>query len=354
MTLGQPLFMENDTTDQHAIQFRQMLKDIFGEKVGVLGAGDLAVTQRGAGANMSVDVAAGSVVWNGSVVAAQGFYYAFNDATVNVAITASNPSNPRIDSIIVKARDAFYSGTDNDGQILAIAGTPAGSPSPPDLVALGHTNYIILANVTVGAGVTSIVNANIATQAVQAVARGGIQVVNAPTDVLVPAEGDHAWDQVLDRGLKRINGAWEYARPTVFGGANNPANTDDIGFTNNNTYGLVKSLTVNPSRDCLLRIEATSEPAAATGTAGEQFMDYRIQVDNNNHPISGVDNTWNFHWTIWSTTGGLSQTVCLVIDWPIDAGSHTIDVDAKMPVTNAMATMGVRFTRIKCSYVDSY
>jgi len=164
MALQQPLFEENDTTDQHAIQFRTLLRDIYGNRPGVMAVNNMKVSQRGAGANMSVDVAVGSALITGSVVAQHGFYYVFNDAVSNVVISASNPSNPRITSVIIQVRDAFYSGANNDAIFVAVDGTPAASPSAPDLVALGYTNYIILANVTVPAAATSIVDANIANQ----------------------------------------------------------------------------------------------------------------------------------------------------------------------------------------------
>jgi hypothetical protein len=53
--------------------------------------------------------------------------------------------------------DAYYTGSLNNVVIQAIAGTPAGSPVAPALPA----NSITLATVAVGAGATSILNANI-------------------------------------------------------------------------------------------------------------------------------------------------------------------------------------------------
>jgi len=99
----------------------------------------MTVTQRGAGANMSVDVASGSYVANNTGVT--------KSATTNVVITAADPSNPRIDIIV----------GDSAGAITAVAGTPASSPNPPQV----PSGKVRFAFVNVAAATTSIVNANI-------------------------------------------------------------------------------------------------------------------------------------------------------------------------------------------------
>lgn len=100
----------------------------------------LATTQRGAGANMSVDVAAGAWIAGGVLSAAT--------STTNVAISASDPTNPRYDLVTA----------DNTGTIAVVTGTAAAAPNTqiPALPA----NKIPLAVVTVAAGATSISTAN--------------------------------------------------------------------------------------------------------------------------------------------------------------------------------------------------
>ena len=134
---------------------RLILETLF-QTQGVVGSGDLAVTQNGT-PNMSINVAAGSVVIDGTESGTQGFYHMVNDATLNVAIAAANATNPRIDLIVAKIQDAQYSGATNAGSIVAVTGTPAASPSPPAAPA----NSVILAQVAVAANATSITNANI-------------------------------------------------------------------------------------------------------------------------------------------------------------------------------------------------
>lgn len=151
-----------------------------GVGTGAVSLGDLAVTALGT-PNMSVNVAAGSVFVPGSQgsttgwatnpggqpttyganliasLTSQGSYYGYNDATVNLTISAANATNPRIDVVCVSVQDAAYSGSTNTAVLQVITGTPASSPAVPSL----PVNSVALAQVYVGANVTSITSGNI-------------------------------------------------------------------------------------------------------------------------------------------------------------------------------------------------
>ncbi len=126
----------------------------------------LAVSQRGAGANMSVDVAVGDA----HLALTNYSYWGWIDAIENVVISASDPSNPRIDVIVSFVDLAVIDDTlsNNVGALKfkSVTGTAAGSPVAPDSTAIqssvGAGNpYVILANVAVAAGATTISDANI-------------------------------------------------------------------------------------------------------------------------------------------------------------------------------------------------
>lgn len=118
---------------------------------------DLAVTANGT-PNMTVNVAAGEAVVDGSQnTLSQGSYEVLNDATVNLAIAASDPTNPRIDIVVAQVQDAAYSGATNAWQLAVVTGTPAPSPSVPAAPA----NSLILAQIAVAANATTIVSGNI-------------------------------------------------------------------------------------------------------------------------------------------------------------------------------------------------
>lgn len=127
----------------------------------------LAVSQRGAGANMSVDVAIGDAV----IPRSDGTYGhpAWADAIYNVAITTADVSNPRRDIVVmyidysVTPSTGVSNNTNGVVKIAVIPGTPAGSPSDPSNAsiqsAVGASNpYIKLARVRVAAGASSITN----------------------------------------------------------------------------------------------------------------------------------------------------------------------------------------------------
>jgi hypothetical protein len=124
------------------------------------------VTQRGAGANMSVDVQVGDY----HIRHTDRAFSAWNDSVENVSISSADPSNPRRDIVVAYVDRAVKDTTNPNSpgalKLLAVAGTPAGSPSDPSdgtiQTAVGASNpYIKLARVAVAAGATSIVSANI-------------------------------------------------------------------------------------------------------------------------------------------------------------------------------------------------
>ena len=93
----------------------------------------MAVGARGAGANMSVDIAAGSAVVHGTDIANQGNYLCRLLATTNVVVGAApGVGLTRIDLVVVQVTDPTATGTGTAGwTVVVVPGTPASSPSPP-------------------------------------------------------------------------------------------------------------------------------------------------------------------------------------------------------------------------------
>lgn len=127
----------------------------------------LAVSQRGAGANMSVDIAVGDAI----IMRSDGSYGhpVFNDATENKTVTTADGSNPRRDIVVAyvdygQARDTGVSNNTNGVvKTMIVAGTPAGSPTDPSNAtiqsAVGSGNpFIKLARLRIPAGQTSVTN----------------------------------------------------------------------------------------------------------------------------------------------------------------------------------------------------
>jgi hypothetical protein len=187
MAIKQPLFQQNDTTDQSADVARMFINDLFNGRTGIMAEDSMKVIQRAAGANNSVDIGSGSVLIPGTQSGSQGTYYIRNEGVVNLPMsTAAHGSLPRIDTVFVRVRDSFYSGVDNDAEFLYQAGTAASSPVAPDLNALGFTNHLRLATINVPANDNTITTADITDVRVtfggRATAIGGAWVSsNAPS-----------------------------------------------------------------------------------------------------------------------------------------------------------------------------
>jgi len=123
---------------------------------GIVTSGSMAVTPNSP-VGMSVLVASGWAAIVGTTQANMGTYMAYNDATTTLTITTANPTNPRIDRVVVTVNDAYYTGATNNVVFSVVAGTPAGSPSAPATPA----NSISLATISVAAGALSIGSGNI-------------------------------------------------------------------------------------------------------------------------------------------------------------------------------------------------
>lgn len=130
---------------------------------GIVRRNHYKVAQRGAGANMSVDVAAGEAWVKGDASTEQGYYHVVNDATVNATVTAANATNPRIDAVVLAVNDSTEIGGADSYLIEVIAGTPTAGATLANLKglpAIGATK-LLLSYVLVPAAATKIETASI-------------------------------------------------------------------------------------------------------------------------------------------------------------------------------------------------
>jgi hypothetical protein len=148
-----PSWLQNGS---HPAENDRLTTKAFWKTTGIINDTDLKVTQS-ASPGMSVSVAAGYGAIVGTTQANMGTYIAYNDNAATLTVTTANPSNPRIDIVLVQINDAYYTGSLNSVTFSVLAGTPAVSPVAPTQPA----NSLLLATIAVGAGVTQILNANI-------------------------------------------------------------------------------------------------------------------------------------------------------------------------------------------------
>jgi len=137
---------------------------------GVVGLTDYLVAAQSS-PNNTVQIAAGRAYVPNSTNTM--VYSTYLDTTQNVTIAANGSGNARIDSVVLyidlaASPDATAS---NVAKFFDVQGTPSGSPTAPSgaqiLTAIGASNpYIILCNVAVANGFTTIVAGNLTDQRV--------------------------------------------------------------------------------------------------------------------------------------------------------------------------------------------
>lgn len=224
----------------------------------------MQVVQRGAGANMSVDVSIGDV----HLVRPTGDYsfWGWQDAAFNVVVTTAPASNSRIDAIVAWVDTSVTNVSLNNSpgslKFSAIVGTVAGSPVAPIdsaiQTALGSTvAWTRLANVTVGTSVTSIVNANISDQRTAIKLRAAV-----PTAAI--EDGAVATAKISDDAVTAAKIDWAAT------GANAGIWWEELGRVTLGTAGDVLSITSLPPRK-YLRILAFATAAGGNINSSVRF-----------------------------------------------------------------------------------
>jgi hypothetical protein len=220
------------TPGYDAIDARRWVSDPdLGE--GVTTYGSFRVSQRGAGANLSVDVNMDDFAYvRGDAVTHQALYKAPPHAsTINETITTADATNPRIDRVILELKDTTHDASgSNLFQTRVVAGTPTGGATLDNLTGAGTvpSSALLLADVLVAATDTSISNAEIRDR--RAFVAGIPPVLTAVDMVPFMTGPATAVDVLLDFGLadlsqsamlaylpRRIVGAtrirWAYDQP---------------------------------------------------------------------------------------------------------------------------------------------
>jgi len=123
---------------------------------GVVGAGDFLVAQRAAGANFSVDIAAGTAYIIDDDVTAGGTYWVWSDAVYNLATPSPPGSGTENHRVVLQVRNKGENGawSTYDFIPMLLADTGSGEPALPG-------SALNLATVSIASGAASVLNANI-------------------------------------------------------------------------------------------------------------------------------------------------------------------------------------------------
>lgn len=245
--------------------------------------GQLVVIQTGS-PSMGVIVQSGAAWVPGTESATQGSYGVVNDADVTLSITTAHATLPRIDIVQIRVRDSFYSGGSNDALLDVKAGTPNASPTAPS----ADANALVLAEVLVGAGVTSIVNANITSKRKWLTAVGGVYRADLTADLpsLTTDVGDGQLafnlqtNQLVLARSSAWNTVWEFnpAAVTVQSkdGAVTTGSTTSTTFTNTLTTTGIRgvSFVAPPNGKVVVHGLASGWNSAAV----HSFMSFEVRV----------------------------------------------------------------------------
>lgn len=171
MTLLTPELLPTKT---YPFQNLRYVFQTMGIQQGVFGsAADYLVAQRGAGANMTVDVPAGTAWITGTSITRQGIYHQTNDGTVNVGnFATADATNPRVDQVFLVVNDSSVIGGSDVPQFVIVTGVPTAGATigiggnrngavADGTIAASYPNRIRLADVLIPATATTVTTANI-------------------------------------------------------------------------------------------------------------------------------------------------------------------------------------------------
>lgn len=229
--------------------------------------------QVSASSGMSITVNAGFAFVQGSTSATAGMYTGCLDTTSTLTVTTSDPTNPRIDNVIVQFVD--NGNNTSTGTVNIQAGTPAASPSAPALPA----NSLLLATVAVGAGVSSITGGNITDKRVYTVAAGGILPMSSTSGGITGQAGLYAHD--LGSGRLRVSDGSGNAKQPKIGAFAAVANqvTGNVS-TVVGSYTTVVSVNVTVDGSTEVEIYASwTGMYPGTGTAAGDYIQYQLGMD---------------------------------------------------------------------------
>jgi hypothetical protein len=167
------------------------------------------------GGSMSLNFNPGLAYVAGTEALSQGGYWIANDANISIGpFATAHATLNRIDLVYLQVRDSFYSTAFNDARVLiqtgvAGAGVPAITGNPP--------NTLIIAQVTVRAGATSILQSDVLYVAPILTAPGGIAPLWASHATIAGnIDGEFSFYNKLLRRWDAAAAAWRaYGIPYV-------------------------------------------------------------------------------------------------------------------------------------------
>lgn len=254
----------------------------------VLGANSLKVVESNTPA-MNVVVSPGD--YRLETAPGKYAYMGWIEGVETVTLAASNPTNPRISVIVLyvdKQAATTASPPNNPGiaKLMSVNGTPASSPVAPSGAAIqsavGSGNpYMILAYVNVGAGATTITNANITDQ--RSTITLNSSVLSAPSIVQMVGPLLYPIGSIYTNASDNTNpaallgfGTWtQFGQGRVLVGI-------DTGDTDFGTPGATVGTKAVTLSEAQMPAHAHAVDPPITGTSGNGDHTHRIMIASRN------------------------------------------------------------------------
>jgi hypothetical protein len=310
---------------------------------GVIGTGDFAVTQRGTGANMSVDVAVGSGWIKVDTGTRNGLSHAWSDAIENVAVAAAHATLPRIDRVVVQYNDsAIPAGTGGDVPTVRVVTGTATSGATLDNetgAASVPADSLHLADVLVAANASSILTAAVRDRRPWAIHERvyTVSALSAASPLTIPVDSKNERLAIIDWELEFSGRPNLWVRPNNDGSAVYEWASNGLLHTQT-TRTLVQDSQTATSNGLLLAASATT---ATTGfTIGSGTYRVPLRTSTSTKRISGgYGSTGNSVGSGNTSALGISVT-------GVYPGTSTVFSLAVFPDTGTM-TGTVRVRRVK-------
>lgn len=240
-----------------------------GRQEGAVEAGAFEVTQRAAGANLSVDVACntGHVIVQGDTVTNQGLYVVrSHTAAANLDIATAHATNPRVDSVIVQIEDDEHDSSGNTrAQVKVLTGTATSGATLDNRTGAASlpSSALLLADVHVPATDTTISNSQIRDRRKWAL---GVNFMVRKTDGDLTTTNT-TLTAVHSTFLKRFESSGKPIRVTLLGRATHATADAFVGFN----FAVDGSVTLSNGPSPLQRANTAGADAAGPVLAQIQF-----------------------------------------------------------------------------------
>lgn len=265
---------------------------------------------------MSFTLAAGVCYVQGTASTIAGLYELLLDTTTTLTCTTSDPTNPRIDSVIAVVVD---NGDNTSTYVFKIlAGTPAGSPVAPTLPA----NALRLCNITVGASVSTLSAGVFTDQRVWSVAVGGVLPLASTSGTVNGSAGAYVDDLSTGR-LKRLDGSGNARSPKVlpFAPQTWQGTTNYAVASTGSTIGSTVSVTTDGVTEVRVQVR-WSGIFESPATVGD-FMTIYPLIDGAQIDIRGFA-----YYRQDSTSNNYGGGGCVISHITPSAGTHTFAIEA--------------------------